>query len=87
MENELIFSAIIMIIFSIFKYIELKLESDVFILKHFVRDAIEVGGASFLGLYIASYIKPIVTTLLNNVTDSKVMDYSKPPVFTGEPGF
>jgi hypothetical protein len=89
MEREIVISICIMIIFSILKFLDLKYidGGEMVALKYFVRDAIEVAISSFLGIFICYYCYPIIQSFLHNVTDSKVLDFSSPPVFTDEPGF
>ena len=89
MEQDIILAITIMLVFSLFRYLEQKYLEGVesIALKYFVRDAFVVGVASFIGIVGFHYMYPFILLFMNNVTDTKIMDVSPPPVFTGDPGF
>jgi len=88
MEKLLIVAVIVMFLFSMMKVFEMKYISKQWTpLKHVIRDAVMVFGASFIGLFLFFQVNGTLTDMMDVVTDGKALNLKATQVFTDEPGF
>jgi hypothetical protein len=90
MEREFIIAGFITLLFSVFKFIEIRfLDEDTQPLKFFVRDAVKVFLASLLCSFVFIQWNSHITDFLNTVTNNAIQinEHVVPVIFTDEPGF
>jgi len=88
MEQFLIPAIIATIIFSIFKFLEMKyLDKQLKPLKTIIRDAFMVFVSTLVGVYVFSLFGGSVQEFFNIVTESKTLNAAATQVFTDVPGF
>ena len=90
LDKVLLISAFITLMFCIFKFIEMKfIDKELKPVKHIIRDAAYVFGASFIGVFGFLNINGSFKDFMNVITDNKNIDVTSgtTQIFTGEPGF
>jgi len=88
MEQFLIPAIIATILFSIFKFLEMKyLDKQLKPLKLIIRDAFIVFVSTLVGVYVFSLFGGSVQEFFNIVTESKTLNAAATQVFTDVPGF
>lgn len=88
MEKTFTLAIIVTIIFSMFKFLEMKyIDQEWKPLKIIVKESIIVFISSFIALliYIQGYSS--FSDFFNIITDSKINDLKSTEIFTGEPEF
>jgi len=88
MEQFLIPAIITTVLFSLFKFLEMKyLDKQIKPLKVFIRDAFMVFVSSLVGVYVFSLFGDSFQEFFNIVTESKTLNSATTQVFTDVPGF
>jgi hypothetical protein len=88
MEREFILSALVTLLFSVLKFIEMKyIDKETRPMKLFVRDSIIVFVCTLVCSYAFFSFDVYITDFFNVVTDSKVINPANTQVFTDVPGF
>jgi hypothetical protein len=90
LDKVLLISAFITLMFCFFKFIEMKfIDKELKPVKHVIRDAAYVFGASLIGVFGFLNINGSFKDFMNVITDNKNIDVTSgtTQIFTGEPGF
>lgn len=88
MEKILLIAAIVTLLFSMMKVLEMKYIAKQWTpLKYVIRDASMVFTASFSGLFLFFHVNGSLSDFMDVVTDGKALNLKATQVFTDEPGF
>jgi hypothetical protein len=88
MEKILIFSALVAVLFTLLKYLEMRyLDKEPRHVKLFLRDALYVFAVSAAVFYGVGVFETYIDDFIAFITGSKVVRVEKTPVFIGEPAF
>jgi hypothetical protein len=88
MEKILFFAALIAVLFTLLKYLEMRyLDKEPRPIKIFLRDGLYAFAVSTAALYAMTHFGAYIDDFIAFITGSKVVRVEKTPVFTGEPAF
>ena len=88
MEQFLIPAIIATVLFSFFKFLEMKyLDKQIKPLKTVIRDAFMVFVSTLVAIYVFSLFGSSLQEFFNIVTESKTLNTATTQVFTDIPGF
>jgi len=90
MENVLLVAIITSVVFTLFKFAEMKFldkPKEIRPLKFFVRDLVMVFVSSMAAGFVFFESGGAIREFFNTVTDAKVIMDGPAPVFTDSPGF
>jgi len=88
MEKEFSFSLIIVLIFTLFKFLEMKFVDKEFKpIKLLIRDSLMVFASSFSGAYVFLNHHQTFSNFFSVVTDTNMLDMSDTKVYTDTPTF
>jgi ABC-type anion transport system duplicated permease subunit len=90
MEQVIVFALIVTVLFSVFKFAEIKLfekPKEIKPLKYFVRDVVLVFVSASIGAFIYMNMNEQIGEFFNVITETKVLSAGPAPVFTDAPGF
>jgi len=90
MENMLIVAIITTLLFTLFKFVEMRFvdkQKEMKPLKFFVRDLVLVFVSSLAGGFFFFNSNKQISEFVNTITDAKVIPEGAAQVFTDAPGF
>ena len=90
MEKVIVFALVVTLVYSVFKFAEMKLfvkPREIKPLKYIVRDVVLVFMSASIGAFLYMNMGEQVGEFFNVITETKVLSSGPAPVFTDAPGF